>query len=266
MKNQKFGVVANCLADKTECEALDLICATGFEATFSECNDPKTVYELRQKCDRLGIALEFLHAPFHGINNFWLPGDDYLELRRGIENSIDSAAGAGVPLVVCHVSSGWWPPQMCQAGLDRFDALVDYAGRKKVKLAFENLRKVGNLAAIMDRYEKNPDVGFCYDCGHEHCYTRTVRYMDLYADRLLCTHLHDNHGREKDDWGDPDEHLLPFDGNIDYADMMRRLRQADWQGTLMLEIYDDRRPDYLQMGNEAFLKTAYERLSRIAKL
>ena len=263
---RKLGVVANCLKEKTELEALDLIADAGFRAVFSESNDPATVLVLREKCDKLGISLDFLHAPFRGINDFWLPGDAYNALRRGIEASIDSAAGAGVPMVVCHVSSGWWPPQMCQIGLDRFDALVEYAGRKKVTIAFENLRKVGNLAALMDRYEKNPGVGFCYDIGHEHCYTRTVHYMDLYADRLLCTHIHDNHGREKDDWSDPDEHLLPFDGNIDYTDIMRRLNDADFAGTLMLEIYDSCRPDYLAMGHEAFLKTAFERIERISKL
>ena len=118
----------------------------------------------------------------------------------------------------------------------------------------------------MERYEKIPEVGFCYDAGHEHCYTRTVHYMDLYADRLFCTHIHDNHGREKDDWSDPDEHLLPFDGNIDYADMMRRLDEAGFAGTLMLEIYDHRSPAYREMGNEAFLRTAFERIQRISKL
>ena len=263
---QKLGVVANCLADKTEYEALDPIRAVGFDAVFSESNDPATVCALREKCDRLGLSLDFLHAPFRGINNFWLPGPAYEELRRGIEKSIESAAAADVGLVVCHVSSGWTPPQLCDLGFARFDALVEYARERNVTIAFENLRKVGNLAAIMERYENVPEVGFCYDIGHEHCYTRTVHYMDLYADRLLCTHIHDNHGREKDDWSDPDEHLLPFDGNIDYADIARRLHEAEWNGTLMLEIYDKCRPDYREMGNEAFLKTAFERIERISKL
>ncbi len=263
---QKLGVVANCLTEKTEWEALDLIRNAGFEAVFSESNDPATVLALREKCDKLGLSLDFLHAPFGGINNFWLPGDGYRPLWKGITDSIDSAAGAGVPLVVCHVSSGWAPPPLCDIGFARFDELVEYAQKKGVKIAFENLRKLGVLAAIMERYEKNPEIGFCYDLGHEHCYTRTVRYMDIYADRLLCTHIHDNHGREKDDWSDPDEHLLPFDGNIDYADRMRRLREAEFTGTLMLEIYDSRRPEYREMGAEAFLKTAYERIERISKL
>ena len=263
---RKLGVVANCFANKTELEALDLIADAGFEAVFSECNDPATVCALREGCDKRGLSLDFLHAPFHGINNFWLPGLAYRDLRREMEASIDSAAAAGVPLVVAHVSSGWNPPEMSDVGLSRFDALVEYALDRKVKLAFENLRKLGNLAAILERYEKIPEIGFCYDAGHEHCYTRTVHFMDLYADRLFCTHIHDNHGRDKDDWSDPDEHLLPFDGNIDYADMMRRLNDADFAGTLMLEIYDRRRPDYREMGERAFLKTAFERIEKISKL
>ena len=265
MQTYRCGIMASCLPGKTEYEALDLIRDAGFEAVFSDDNDPARVYELKNKCEKLGLSLDFLHAPFRGINDFWVPGLAYRALREGIYRCIDAAAGAGVPAVVCHVSSGWFPPQLSDIGFSRFDDLVDYAIGKGVKVAFENLRKVGNLAAIMERYEKIPEVVFCYDCGHEHCYTETVHFLELYAPRLFCTHIHDNHGRDHNDYlADTDEHLMPFDGDFDYADMMRRIRRSGYTGALTLEIGKSRQ--YLEETDEAFLRIAFERITRIAQL
>lgn len=263
--NGKLGIIADCLPGVADIDALEKIRNAGFDMIFTCETDPAVVCKMREKCDRLGLTIDFLHAPFDFINNFWLPGLAYRDLRNAIYSSIDAASAAGVPAVVCHVSSGWFPPQLCDVGFEHFDALVDYALSKNVKVAFENLRKVGNLAAIMERYEKIPEVGFCYDCGHEHCYTETVHFLELYGDRVFCTHIHDNHGRSKDDyWGDPDEHLMPFDGDIDYVDMMKRLRQTSYGGALTLEI--DQKGPYLEKSHEEFLQIAYERIKRISAL
>ena len=262
---RKLGITASCLPGISEYDALDFIKAAGFEMVFSESSDPDTICRLKEKCDALGLSLDFVHSPWRGINDFWMPCDAYLPLWQGIKDSIIGCERAGIPVAVCHVSSGWFPPPICDTGLARFDELVEFAGEHGVMIAFENLRKFGVLAAILERYEKNPKVGFCYDCGHEHCYTGSVRYLDLYGDKLLCTHLHDNHGRDpKDYWADGDEHLMPFDGNIDYADMMARIHKTPYTGALTLELVNEYQ--YRTLGASEFLRIAYERLSRIASL
>lgn len=265
MAYNKYGILASCLPGVPEIDALEKIRQAGFDGIFSGKNDPETVCEMKERCGQLGLSFDFLHAPYKGINEFWNPGLAYRELRNGIYSSIDAAAQAEIPVVVCHVSSGWFPPQLSDIGFERFDALVDYALGKHVKIAFENLRKVGNLAAIMERYEKIPEVGFCYDCGHEHCYTETVHFLELYGNRIFCTHIHDNHGRDHDDyWGDHDEHLMPFDGNIDYADMMKRLRGTPYTGALTLEI--GQKGQYLDVSHEEYLKIAFDRIRKISEL
>ena len=216
----RLGIIADCLPGVAEIDALEKIRKAGFDMVFSSEYDPKTVYKIKEKCDRLGLSLDFLHAPFRGINDFWIPGLAYRGLRNGIYGSIDAASEAGVPMIVCHVSSGWFPPQLCDVGFQRFDDLVDYAISKNVKIAFENLRKVGNLAAILERYEKVPEVGFCYDCGHEHCYTETVHFLELYGNRVFCTHIHDNHGQK-------DEHLTIGEGDIDFRRVVGMLPNYD---------------------------------------
>ena len=262
---RKLGIDASCLPGVAEIDALDKIKAAGFDMVFGVTNDAKTVCDMKDKCEKLGLSFDFLHAPFRGINDFWRSGLAYRDLRDNIKASIDSAAAAGVPAVVVHVSSGWFPPPICDIGFARFDDLVEHAIDKGVKIAFENLRKLGNLAVIMERYKKIPNVGFCYDCGHEHCYTETVHFLDIYGSRTLCTHIHDNLGRDKEDkWKDADLHLMPFDGDIDYADMMARLNKVGYTGALTLEI--TKYGEYLEKSDEEFLAVAYERIQKIAAL
>ena len=140
-----------------------------------------------------------------------------------------------------------------------------HAEEKNVRVAFENLRRLGNFAYMMDRYAKRAHVGFCYDCGHEHCYTATVDMMDVAGERLLCTHIHDNHGRDKARpfESDRDEHLLPFDGTVAFGQVKGKLDEYGYKGPLTLEVFDDRYPD---LKGEAFLRSAFDRLTKIAKM
>ena len=262
---RKFGIKCACLPGVSEFDTLDLIKGAGFDGFFTGCSDIKSVCDLRTKADTIGLEYQFIHAPFAGTNNLWTPGLDYLPLYKGIMTSIDAAAAADVPIVIVHVTSGWWPPHLSDIGFDRFDSIVEHAIKKNIKIAFENIRKLGNLAAIMDRYERLEQVGFCFDNGHEHCYTETVKFLDLYPKRTLCTHLHDNHGRDKNDpWLDADYHLLPFDGSYDFKDMMDRMNKYGYEGALTLEV--NKKAPYADMSNEDWLAMCYERLKKISEL
>ena len=261
---RKFGIEFECLKykDLSNDTVLNMIKEAGFDSTFSNKFDMAEVTDIKNKAAVLGIDVEFLHAPFRGVNDFWCAGSDYLPLKKNIIASIDSAAANGIPVVVMHVDSGWNPPKICDTGLNRFDDLVEYADKKGVKIAFENIRNFGTLSAMMQRYRDLDTVGYCYDCGHEHCYTETVRFTDLFGPKILCTHIHDNVGKDGRD--DPDDHLMMFDGNIDYADMMARLRAVGYEGTLTVEL--EKNSKYDHMTDEEYLKNAYERIVKISKL
>ena len=263
---REFGINAACLKGISELDALELIKRAGFDSVFLSAYKNDEVAAIKRRADELSLVVEFIHAPFDGINNMWLSGDAYLDIFEKMTTSIDSAAKNGIEGVVTHVSSGWNAPQVNDLGLRRYDELVDYAEKKGVKLAFENLRVTGNLACLIDRYEKRPHVVFCYDCGHEHCYTKTVRWMDLFTTRLFCTHIHDNPGRPMEDKvSDFDWHMLPFDGTCDFPHMMRDLDRYGYRGRLSLEV-TQRKPEYESLTAEEFLATCYERLDRISKM
>ncbi|MBO4734020.1 MAG: sugar phosphate isomerase/epimerase [Clostridia bacterium] len=262
--NRKFGIEFECLKNSNldKDTVFSIIKDAGFDSVFSNEYDINAVTEIREKAAKIGIDVEFLHAPFRGVNDFWCAGTDYLPLKETIVASIDSATRNSIPVVVMHVDSGWNPPPICDIGLKRFDLLVEYAEKKGVKIAFENIRNFGTLSAMMQRYRGIDAVGFCYDCGHEHCYTETVKFTDLFGSRILCTHIHDNFGRDGND--DPDYHLMMFDGNIDYADMMSRLRAVGYTGTLTVELEKNSRYD--AMSDSEYVKTAYERIVKISEM
>ena len=262
---RKLGIVADCIVGKNPVDTLEKIKAHGFECFFSGAHiyDQKNVAALQEKAQKLGLDYEFIHGPFDNINEMWTSQETphvFTEMCK----AIDSASMFGIKTVIAHVSSGFTPPPVNDLGLFRFDAWVEYAEKKGVILAFENLRKLGNLACLFDRYEdKTQAVRFCYDCGHEHCYTINVPFLEFYGDKLICTHIHDNFGKNEQRVDGGDLHLLPFDGDIDYQKMMRGLNGAKYQGSLMLEVFNT---DYQNMTEDEFISSAYERIKKISLL
>ena len=102
---------------------------------------------------------------------------------------------------------------------------------KGVQIAFENQRKLANIAWTFEEIEDAPNVGFCWDTGHENCFTPGRQYMPLFGKKLICTHIHDNNGVF-----DHDEHLLPFDGKLDFVRAARQIRESGFTGALVLEV------------------------------
>lgn len=266
--NRKLGINTDCLnGTLDEISTLDLAHDIGFQAITTSITKVNDVSALKNRADVLGIDFPYLHSPFANINAMWTEGDGFHAVYDGIIEGINSASACDVGAVVVHVSSGWQAPPVNDLGLSRFDSLVEYAADKKVTLAFENLRMLGNLAYLADRYEHAPNVGFCYDCGHEHCYTKTVSWIDVFTNRIIATHIHDNPGRDfNDKTHDNDFHWLPFDGTFNYHDMIKKLDKYGYSGPLMLEVFKNKKADYSRLSEKEFILTAFERLKRILEL
>ena len=49
------------------------------------------------------------------------------------------------------------------------------------------------------------------------------------SEHLITTHVHDNRGRL-------DEHLLPFDGTIDWASALTAVQKVGYDGVLLFEV------------------------------
>ncbi len=266
---RKIGINADCFKDPTltygdnSYGSIKKLRELGFDSFF--------IAELRGsfgKCkavaESVGMDFEFIHAPFRGINDMWLEGDGYIKIFNQMKLAIDHASANAVPVVIIHLSSGWVPPEISELGFSRFDQIIDYAASKQVTIAIENLRAKDNVLAAMERYKDRENVRYCYDAGHEYCYTPGVDWIKIFGDKLICTHLHDNLGYDPDI--DPDFHYLPFDGTLDYADMIRRLDEIGYKGNLTLEVFNTTKPEYKEMTQDEFLATCAERAKRIAEM
>jgi len=263
---RKLGINATCLLEISAVDALEKIKAAGFETFFTGHYKMDDVTALAKRAKEVGIDYEFIHAPFRNINQMWMSGLGYLEVVDYMKESIDAAAQNGIPYVITHIQSTWTPPHVNDLGFERYDELVIYARERGVTLAFENLRVLEHIACALDRYEGIDNVKFCFDNGHEHCFTKTIPFMDVFTNRVCCTHIHDNHGRIfGDKVTETDEHLLPFDGTYDFERMMRKLDEYGYEGSLMLEVSQGKTP-YKNMTHEEFLTTAYERIKKISEM
>lgn len=235
---RSLGCGSRSFAGRDALQNMEMIAKAGFTATFVSWDDGTDLAPFARRAKDCGLVLETLHAPFDGINALWeengAEGDLFTETLR---RCIWAAAEYGVSTVVLHTTYGNTAPLTSNIGLVRFGKLVREAEKNGVKIALENLEFVRHLALLLDTCD-SPNLGFCYDAGHEHCYTPGLRMLPQFGSRLFCTHLHDNLGLGKTKTVSPsdDLHRVPFDGNVDFPRACREIAATGFAGTLMLEI------------------------------
>jgi len=204
---------------------------------FKETNGPK---EMEPEIIRKnGLYIENTHFTFTGINALWEDTLDGKELLDRYLSYIGDCKTYEIPTAVMHVSSGDNPPPFGQLGLDRFKRLIEKAERDGVTIALENLRKPEYLDFVFTNI-KSGKLKFCYDCGHENCFTPDIDYLAKYGDQLAALHLHDNDGTG-------DQHLLPFSGTVNWKRIIAHLKRIGYKKPLTLEIdaqYIDVSKDY----------------------
>lgn len=249
---------------KPELCAIDFIkraSALGFNTLFTDTPSERDLHIIANTLAANGMRYETIHAPFDHINDMWLAGEGGDAMLGAMMVAVDRCVTASVPILVVHLSSGNTPPPISEVGFVRYTRLVEYAAARGVKIAFENQRKADRLAWAFEKFGRMPHVGFCFDCGHENCFTKGVHFLPLYGDRLFCTHIHDN-----DCVQDHDLHMLPFDGRSDFGRITRQLRECDYKGPLTLEIHAQNSNRYDFMTVQAFLERAAMSIKRLRSM
>lgn len=203
------------------------------------------------------VEVENCHGDYRGINTLWFPGeagDHFTDMCLG---DIQTCARYGVATYVFHLSSGLPPPEFSTLGQNRLEKLVLAAENCGVQIAFENLRHPDLLLQVMSLFSSS-SVGFCYDSGHQHCFTPDVDWLSLYGDRLLAVHLHDNDGKK-------DAHLLPGDGSICFSSLCEKIKNLQFHHAVGIET--DAFPPYAAIGVDfdTFLRRAYQAGDRIRR-
>ena len=232
---------------------IELMTQNGFNHTFIMGDSSYLTGGLVDKVKRAGISFDTLHAPFDGINSMWRKGEEGEEMLSRLIACVERCADFDIPVAVVHLSSGRPAPAISDIGNSRFARLMEEASKKNVTLAFENQRFVANIASIMEQHK---EAGFCWDVGHEGCFTKGIRFMPLFGDRLTAIHVHDNHHL-----ADEDEHLIPFDGITDFDFVAQTLASHGFCGSIMLEVFRSESDKYELLSPKDY----YERAGRAAR-
>lgn len=222
--------------------------------------------EIRAYADQLGVRFTQMHGPVHGgaFSNLvaGLTLDSFIGLA---ERSLRTAAILGIPWVVFH------PSDIAKDGKESYrevmDFNIDFYSRllpvleeTGVGIALENGCSVQGynrfftvaeeLAQLVDALDHRL-VGACWDTGHAH-----VQKIDqasafrILGSRLKATHIHDNNGVS-------DQHLLPYQGTIDWTELVGALKEIRYSGDFTYEAHNgvNKLPDGIR---DAGLKFALE--------
>ncbi len=256
-------------------EQLDIIAETGFSAFFTGWNreKPNEPSRLAEAGARAGLIYEAVHAPFGRMNSMWVEGIEGDDWRDMLIECVDKTAEAGALIMVTHATVAATAPEPSEVGYARFRALAERAAARGIKIALENLEIPEHLEYLFLRLGDLDNVGFCWDTGHNLCYTPDVDMMELYGQRLICLHINDNNGMRTPGvvtWHD-DSHFMPFDGRVDWQGVADRLNKANWRGIMTQEMSRgkeccDRVARYSEMTYREYLADTLERLERIDAL
>ena len=101
--------------------------------------------------------------------------------------------------------------------------------RVAVEVIPNELSRAGSLVHFVEEDLDAPDVGVCLDFGHAHMDGDLLDAIETVSGHVITTHVHDNRGRT-------DDHLVPFDGTIDWPAAMTAVQKIGYDQTLLFEI------------------------------
>ena len=231
-----------------------LLKEVGFDGIMPMCESSPEFIKSMEYAQNEGLVIESIHLPFREIvNDLWLPGEGG---EHYVDVMIDGgkvATKVGVDKLTLHLSSSPTPPPMSEIGFERLRRIADFYAENNLTLCIENLRRIDYFRAVVDGI---PGTKICYDVGHHNIYYPHSFDMMEYKDRVEIVHLHDN-------FGDKDEHYLPFEGNCDWVRIVRELANMPRVKTLTLEVHGSREKD---LKERDFLVRAMDASTRIEKM
>lgn len=123
-------------------------------------------------------------------------------------------------------------PRKTDAAFSSLEHLCVFAKQRGVTIALENtpdeLGAPGSLAQFIKDTHLH-DLRLCFDLGHAHMDGAVEPGFEAMRDRVVTAHMHDNHGEK-------DEHLLPYEGNMDWDAAFDALASSPEPVALVLEL------------------------------
>jgi sugar phosphate isomerase/epimerase len=236
-------LAASLLAEIAEAgfSAVEVFCASQH---FSY-REPQRVRELGDALGEYRLALHSVHSPTDRDRS---PGresgvaisiSDPERIRRldavdEIKRVLDVAEQIPFQFLIQHIGHGRQAtdPRKLDAAFTSLESLSMFAKARGVTIALENTPdELGSPASLQHFITDTHlhDLKLCFDAGHAHIEDGVQASFDAMRERVVTSHIHDNHG-------DKDEHLLPFDGSIDWDTALAAFAGAPQPLPFVLEI------------------------------
>lgn len=242
-------------------ESVVQIAKAGFDKVFLSFQNDHLNNEFEKYlklCKDNKLEIIFVHLGYRtspGIATIWEEGKEGDTLVSDYKKDLDIMAKHNLTLAVMHVTKGSKQSPMSQIGIKRWTEFIDYAKDLGICIALENTVWPDYLEVIYDNI-KNPNLTFCYDSGHDHAHFKDAYDFEKLGKKISCIHLHDNDGNA-------DQHLLPFDGNINWDKLIKRLKNNNYKGVITGEMVYQKK--YTNDSPENFFKECFNRLNEIDK-
>lgn len=207
--------------------------------------NPQSVRELANSLQESGLKLHSLHAPTerdsaHGPGSGLAVSISEPErIRRQdavdeVKRALDVAETVPFRYLIQHLGSSRQPadPRNLDAAFGSLEQLVVFAKHRGVTIAIENTTSEIGAPACLTQFVREThlsDLRFCFDIGHAHIEGGVQPGFHAMHERVVTTHIHDNNGEK-------DEHLLPYEGTIDWDLALGGIAAAPEPIPLVLEL------------------------------
>jgi sugar phosphate isomerase/epimerase len=206
---------------RAEVSAIELFCSRG----HFDYRSADAMRELASWLARNNLTLHSIHSPTTRDFNVKresgtpLSISDPERIRRQeavdeIKRVLDLVESVPFRYCVQHVARPRDIPDQRRwdAAFSSLELLSLFAKQRGVTIALENtpgeMASPANLKNFLEQ-TRLMNVKLCFDTGHAHLEGGVVAGLETVRDLVVTTHVHDNRGER-------DDHLLPYDGTIDW--------------------------------------------------
>ena len=209
-------------------EAVELFCAR----SHFDYRSPEVARELSGALRDYGLTVRSIHAPadrdFSPTRDSGAPlsisdpeRSRRLEAVDEIKRVLDLAEELPFRYLVQHLggSRDDANPRRFDAAFNSLEHLNIFAKQRGVTIALENTP--GELATPANLMQfiadtRLTDLRLCFDAGHAHLAGALLPSLETMRELVVTAHIHDNHGEK-------DEHLLPYQGTIEWKTALAAL-------------------------------------------
>ena len=257
----RFGISTHLFHDqRLSRDHLAQIAVHGFEAvevfatrSHFDYHDPSAIAQLGEWLKETGLALHGIHAPIvesMGGKDNWgatisnAVGDSAVRQAAVREADVALNIARHIPTSVFVVHLGTPTVQGGEnnrtAAFRSVEDICRLAEGLDVRVALEVIpNPISDAASLVTMLERDldfPQTGICLDFGHAFLLGDVVDAIETVAEHLISTHVHDNGGAK-------DEHLVPFDGKINWDRALMTMQKVGYDGTYLMELANHSTPD-----------------------